>query len=207
MRELREGSELKTFFDRRLVKALGHPVREHILAVLNERVASAREIGDEIGADVSSFYHHIEQLEELGCIERIESRPKRGATEHFFRARRTVLLDDAAWRRIPSTLRSDLAGSFIQEMFDEAAAAIENGTLSSCDEHVSWLPANFDRQGWQETIALQDEMLARQMEIQEASAKRLASGSEKPIAATIATLAFETSAAKARANGRAPGLD
>lgn len=45
MRELREGDGLKTFFDRRLIKALGHPIREHILAVLNERVASAREIG------------------------------------------------------------------------------------------------------------------------------------------------------------------
>ena len=66
MRELKEWDELKTFFDRRLVKALGHPIREHVLAVLNERTASAREIGEEIGADVSSFYHHIEQLEKLG---------------------------------------------------------------------------------------------------------------------------------------------
>jgi len=203
MQELSEWEDLKTFFDRRLIKALGHPVREHILAVLNERVASAREIGEEIGADVSSFYHHIELLEELGCIERVESRQKRGATEHFFRAKRTVLLDDAAWRRIPPTLRSDLAGSFIQEMFDEAAAAIESGMLSSFDEHVSWLPANFDRQGWRETIALLDEMLIRQIAIQEKSARRLASGGEEPIAATIATLAFESSPAKECPSGKA----
>lgn len=53
MRELSEGKDLKTFMDRRLIRALGHPVREHILAVLNERIASSKEIGDEIGADVS----------------------------------------------------------------------------------------------------------------------------------------------------------
>lgn len=32
MREVSEWDELKTFFDRRLIEALGHPVREHILA-------------------------------------------------------------------------------------------------------------------------------------------------------------------------------
>jgi hypothetical protein len=63
MREVREWDQLKTFFDRRLIEALGHPLREHILAVLNERIASATEIGEEIGADVSSFYHHVEELE------------------------------------------------------------------------------------------------------------------------------------------------
>ena len=30
MREVSEWGELKTFFDRRLIKALGHPVREHV---------------------------------------------------------------------------------------------------------------------------------------------------------------------------------
>ena len=66
-----ESDELKTFFDRRLIEALGHPVREHILAVLNERIASASEIAEELGADVSSFYHHVEELEKLECIERV----------------------------------------------------------------------------------------------------------------------------------------
>lgn len=141
MQELSESDELKTFFDRRLIKALGHPVREHILAVLNERVASAREIGEELGADVSSFYHHIELLEELECIERVESRRRRGAWEHFFQAKRTVLVDDSEWKQLPASLRADLAGSFIQEMFDDAAAAFERGTLSKdADEHVSWTP-------------------------------------------------------------------
>jgi DNA-binding MarR family transcriptional regulator len=77
MRELSEWDELKTFFDRRLIKALGHPVREHILAVLNERIASAREIGEELGADVSSFYHHIEELEKFECIERVATKQRR----------------------------------------------------------------------------------------------------------------------------------
>jgi DNA-binding MarR family transcriptional regulator len=205
MRELSEWDELKTFFDRHLIKALGHPVREHILAVLNERVASGREIGEELGADVSSFYHHVEELEKLGCIERIESRRRRGAREHFFRARRTVLLDDAAWRRIPPTLRSDLAGSFVQRIFDDVVAALESGALGSTDAHIAWTPARFDRRGWEEATGLLAETLARLSAIQEKSARRLSRTGGKAIAATVATLAFRGSRERS-ASGKAPSL-
>lgn len=195
MRELSESGELKTFFDRRLIKALNHPVREHILAVLNERVASGREIGEEIGADVSSFYHHIEELERLGCIERVESRRRRGAWEHFFLAKQTVFLDDEAWRRLPPSLRADLAGSFVQHLLDDAVSAFERGALSeNADEHVTWIPVLFDQQAWEETTALLNKTLERLAAIQKQSAKRLTSAEASPIAATVGILAFETSA-------------
>lgn len=61
--------------------------------MLNERIASASEIGEELGADVSSFYHHVEELEKFGCIERVESEQRRGGREHFFRAKRTVFFE------------------------------------------------------------------------------------------------------------------
>lgn len=193
MQELSESDKLKTFFDRRLIKALGHPVREHILAVFNERVASAREIGEELGADVSSFYHHIELLEELDCIERVESRQRRGAWEHFFQAKRTVLLDDATWQRLPASLRTDLAGSFVQQMFDDAADALEGGTLSAnADEHVCWMPAHFDRRGWEEATGLLNETLSSLIEIQKKSAARLTHDQTDALTATISILAFET---------------
>jgi len=211
MRELREGDALKTFIDRRLIKVLGHPVREHLLAVLNERVASAREIGEEIGADVSSFYHHIEQLEELGCIERVESRKRRGAWEHFFRAKKTLFFDDEAWRALPASLKTDLATGTLQGLFDDVVQALKVGTLDARDErHVSWTPGAFDAQGWAEVIELMDQTLTRLGAIQEAAATRLARGNA-PINATMGMLAFETSSGgqaaamqQARVSGQAP---
>jgi predicted ArsR family transcriptional regulator len=193
MREVSEWDQLRTFFDRRLIKALGHPVREHILAVLNEKTASATEIGEELGADVSSFYHHIEELQKLGCIECVETKPRRGASEHFFRAKQTVYLDDDAWQKLPASIRLDLASSFMQQMFNEAASAVKNGTLSrDADEHVSRMPGYFDERGWKETTALLEKTLERLMEIQKASSARLASGAGSARTATISLLAFET---------------
>jgi DNA-binding transcriptional ArsR family regulator len=155
MQEVREWDELKTFFDRRLVEALGHPVREHILAVLNERIASASEIGEELGADVSSFYHHVEELEKLGFIERVASEQRRGAREHFFQAKRTVFFSDEDWQALPSSLKSDSMVGTLQYILDDVVSSLEAGTFVSRKEtHVSWTPGRFDAQGWEEATDL-----------------------------------------------------
>lgn len=194
MREVRESNDLKTFFDRRLIEALGHPVREHILAVLNERIASAREIGEEIGADVSSFYHHVEELEKLGCIERVSMSRRRGAREHFFQAKRTVFFDDEAWRRVPATMRTDLATRFIQAIIDDAVSALQSGTLTRRgDEHVSWTHGEFDEAGWKEATELMTSALERLTAIREESSARLAKSGDECVPGTVGILAFETS--------------
>lgn len=199
MRELSEGEGLRTFFDRRLIKALGHPVREHILAVLNERVASASEIGEELGAEVSSFYHHIEELEKLGCIEKVETRKRRGAKEHFFRAKRTVFFDDEAWQRLPASLRTDLTASFVQSIFDDATVALDAGTfVGRGNEHVSWTPVRVDAQGWEEATKLIDQTLSRVATILDESASRLAAERKEGLSATLGFLAFETPTWKRR---------
>ena len=193
MREVSESDELKTFLDRHLIEALGHPVREHILAVLNERIASAREIGDEIGADVSSFYHHVEELEKLECIERVATKRRRGASEHFFQAKRTLFFDETRWRDLPPSIKADVSASSLQYLFDDVIAALEEGTLDARDDrHVSWTPAEFDQQGWGEAQDLMNQTLEQLGAIQEAAALRLAKGQEQGLPATVAILAFET---------------
>jgi hypothetical protein len=206
MQELSEWDELKTFLDPRLIKALGHPVREHILAVFNERTASGREIGEEIGADVSSFYHHIEELEKLECIERVETRKRRGANEHFFKAKRTVFFDEEAWQSLPGSIRADVAASSLQYLFDDVVEALEAGTFDARpDRHLSWAPGTFDARGWGDATKLLDATLDRLGTIREESAKRLAESNEKGVPATMALLAFETtgSPGSSATNGKA----
>ncbi len=209
MRELSEGDQLKTFIDRRLIKALGHPVREHIFAVFNERIGSAREIGEELGADVSSFYHHIELLEELGCIERVESRRRRGATEHFFRAKQTLFFDDEEWRELPESFKADFAANSLQSLFDDAIRAIKAGTLNARDDrHVSWTPLSLDAQGWKEAMEVMDQALSQLGTIHEAAVFRLSQGITPQVNTTVALLAFETPGeAQSELNGIAQGTE
>jgi DNA-binding transcriptional ArsR family regulator len=184
---------LRTFMDPRLIKALGHPLREHILMVLNERVASPKEIGRELGLEVEDFFHHFEVLEELGFAERVETRRRRGATEHFFRASAGILFDDPEWAGLPETVKSDLSADLIKPIFDDVAAAIEDETFDARDDrHTSRLPAYLDEQGWCEMLALLKETLWGAMDIRRRSARRLAKRGEPGTPATVAILGFET---------------
>jgi DNA-binding transcriptional ArsR family regulator len=188
------GGGLKRFMDRRLISALSHPLREHILAVVNERSASASEIGREIGLAVPAFYHHFEVLEELRCIEQIDTRRRRGARERFFRAKATMHIDDRAWLKIPASVRSDAIVNYVQFILDDVVKALRGGVFAtSAATHVSWLPGVFDGLGWKECMALMNETLARLMEIQRRSSERIASTGEPGISATIGLLAFESS--------------
>jgi DNA-binding transcriptional ArsR family regulator len=183
---------LKTFIDHRLIKALGHPVREHVLAVLNEKIASTTEIGREIDLEVPAFYHHVEVLDDLGFLERVESRQRRGSKEHFFRARETMFFDDSAWEKVPASVRSDIIGSHLRSVMDELIGALLSGAFRARATHTTWLPGVFDKLGWQECLALMNETLTKVREIQTRSMGRVAVTGEPAIPATIAMMGFAT---------------
>jgi DNA-binding transcriptional ArsR family regulator len=95
--------------DRRLIRALGHPVRVRALEVLNVRVASPSELAKELGEPLGNVAYHVKILEENDAIELVRTAPVRGALEHFYRAKvrpwfDTVELDDAAYDEIVQML-------------------------------------------------------------------------------------------------------
>lgn len=184
--------KLKRLVNPRIVRALSHPLRQHILAVLNERVASPTEIGREIDLEVPAFYHHIEVLEELGCIERVGARKRRGVEEHFFRASVTLLFDDQAWRALPATLQADLVAAGLQAIFDDAVRGLEQGSFAGDATHLSRLPGVFDEKGWQEAKELMGEALTGLRDIQDRSGERLATSTEPGVAGTFALIGFKT---------------
>jgi DNA-binding transcriptional ArsR family regulator len=70
----------------RYAKAIAHPKRLEILAILEARQASPNEIAGELGAALSLVSYHVRKLRELGLIELANTTPRRGAVEHYYRA-------------------------------------------------------------------------------------------------------------------------
>src|SRR4051794_36963666 len=64
--------------DSRVMKAIAHPLRHRILAILNERIASPKEIADELGERLPNVSYHVKTLDELGAIELVDTQPRRG---------------------------------------------------------------------------------------------------------------------------------
>ncbi len=195
MKQIVESGELKRFMDPRLAEALGHPFREHVLAECNEGIVSASQIGERIGADVSLFYKHMQKLERLECIERVDTRQRRRGKEHFFRASSTLYFDNESAKRVPRNARDCLLLSHIQATLDESLGAARRGALGeSGDEHTSWNPARLDKQGWSEATKVLDRALEQIGTIQAKSAERLAERDELGIPATVAMFGFRTGA-------------
>lgn len=78
-------------FDPRLAKALSHDVRARALGLIVSSATSPKAISEELGVDLRSVAYHVRVLKNLGCIEPVETRPRRGAIEHVYRAADWVL--------------------------------------------------------------------------------------------------------------------
>src|SRR4051794_8733905 len=127
--------------DQRLVKALSHPHRLHALKILNERTASPIQLAPIVGTTVGRIAYHVRELERLECIELVETRPVRGATEHFYRATARAFFSADEWVELPESVRSSFSGMMITEMWSHLGEAMSSGSFDARgDRHLSWTP-------------------------------------------------------------------
>jgi DNA-binding transcriptional ArsR family regulator len=103
---------LRQVLDLKLTKALAHAMRGHIVAVLNERVASPNDIAKELGMDVAYVSYHFRVLrDDYGLIEEVSTIDRRGSTEHYYRGDfdRTTLAILAVEQRSRQEQRGNLS--------------------------------------------------------------------------------------------------
>lgn len=72
--------------DQRLRKALAHPLRAKVLPLFAEGTVSPVQAAKQLDVDVSHLAYHVRVLRKLGLIELVETKQRRGALEHFYRA-------------------------------------------------------------------------------------------------------------------------
>jgi DNA-binding transcriptional ArsR family regulator len=77
--------------DPRLAKALSNDVRARALELIAAGAKSPKQIAAELDLDLRSVAYHVRVLKKLGCIELVETLPRRGAVEHVYRAADWVL--------------------------------------------------------------------------------------------------------------------
>lgn len=178
--------------DQRLVRAMGHPVRVQALVILNERVASPNEIAKELGQTVGHVSYHVKVLKECDCIELVDTAPRRGAMEHYYRATDRAFLNAEEWDALPASIRPGMSASAIKTVFNDIASAVVEGTFDKRnDRHLSWTPMLVDEEGWDEIKTELTGMLERVFEIQSASAERLTKEDAPGIPVSVAMMAFE----------------
>ena len=178
--------------DPRLAKALSHPMRTRILAILNERVASPNEIAGLIDERLPNVSYHVRALQELGCIELVDTAQRRGAIEHYYRAVVRPFFSDKDWKRLPRSGRQAVSDVALQMVWEDVSAAIKAGTFETRpDRHLSRSPLVLDDQGWDEMTKLLASVLADAEKIESQSAARLKKSKGAGLPTKLVLMHFE----------------
>lgn len=191
----RSGKTKMTPVEQRLLMALRHPVRAEALSILNVRVASPAEIARELGLDVSKIAYHVNQLLAYECVEMVETRRVRGATEHFYRGVGHKYLDEGFWEKLSPNVRSAISLTSLRVIFGTIRDSVRAGIFDrQKDRHLAVVTYDLDRRGWEEIGAVYNTALDQTMEIAAEASERLGEGKPrgKCLRATFVQLAFES---------------
>jgi hypothetical protein len=187
-----------------VAKAFAHPLRVQILIILNERVASPNLLSQELDQSLNLVAYHVRVLEKYDCIELVDTKQRRGATEHFYRATRRQFLSDSEWARMPESLRPGLAGAMLKSVFDDVEEASKSGTLDEVEDlHLSRTPMVVDEQGWSDVSTVLKSTLDRVLEIQAEASERIAAGDGPGILSKVHLLHFKSPDGQSRAAANA----
>ena len=114
-------SQIENISDPRYVRALGHPLRVRILAILEERTASAVELARMLSADIGVVAYHVRKLHQLGLIELERETRVRGAIQRHYRAYERRGSPTEAWRERRRSPSRPLVDAALQQIHDYGA--------------------------------------------------------------------------------------
>jgi predicted transcriptional regulator len=134
--------------DSRIAKAYAHPLRIHILGLLDDRVASPSEIAGELNAPLTHVSYHVRQLAGLGLIKLVKTTPRRGAVEHHYTAKIRPKITDETWGQVPEVVKKNMVAGWVQQMGAHVADAVANDGFDRDNAHMSRIPVELDQKGW-----------------------------------------------------------
>jgi DNA-binding transcriptional ArsR family regulator len=160
------------------LEAMRHPLRARILRLLVERgVMSPAELSRALPAELSDVSYHVRRLEKLECAELVDTRPVRGALEHFYRGIERPLIDTEEFERLDPIAADDIVLNAFQRVIDDFTAS-RNARMVGYDRHfyLARTPYVLDAEGFQEGMEAVDRCRLELSEIERRSAERRSTG-------------------------------
>jgi DNA-binding transcriptional ArsR family regulator len=177
--------------DPRYVKALAHPLRIRLLALLSERDASPVQLAEHVDATLGTVAYHVRTLERLGLIEMVATHQRRGATEHVYAAREHPRFSDGAWSATSPLAKHVVIASILSQLGQYVTQSAAAGGFDRADAHFTRTPLKLDEEGWAEIAAVTKTWLAQVDEIAARTEKRIKRTGEQVFDAGLVVLFFE----------------
>jgi DNA-binding transcriptional ArsR family regulator len=165
---------IKNIDDPRYVKAMSHPLRVRILAMLDERKASPNQLAGWLGASLGTVAYHVRTLEQLGLIELVDETRVRGAVEHHYRARERPNVTADGWAQAPPIAKQAAVGSSLDVIAEYARASAAAGGFDRTDAQLRRALVKLDAKGFAALSKACDKLLEQAEKIETAAAERIA---------------------------------
>lgn len=81
--------------ERRAAQLISNSLRARLLGMLDGKTASPAELARELDRPVNLVAYHVGTLARAGVVELVDTRPRRGSTEHFYRAVVRIAVEEA----------------------------------------------------------------------------------------------------------------
>jgi DNA-binding transcriptional ArsR family regulator len=175
--------------DDRMLRAVAHPLRFRVLVALDEQVSSPKQVAEKLGEPLGRVAHHVRLLAQLGAIELVSTRPRRGATEHFYRTVTRPWFDDDAWAKLPLSTRRTLLGDTLRRIAADVGAGVEGGGFDHPLAYVSRMHLELDEEGMAEVTRILDEAVKKVLAAQDGAKARRSEAAEA-IATELVLLHF-----------------
>jgi DNA-binding transcriptional ArsR family regulator len=170
------------------LRAVAHPMRHRILAMLGEQSSSPARLAAALGAKVNVVAYHVRRLHELGLIELVDVRRGRGGMEHVYAAPRHLTFSDAAWEQLEPDERTRVLVTGLRQMWTYVKRAAVTYGFERRDSHFTRTPLRLDEPGWHKLAAATQDWLRIATSIEREVVER---GSEELFDAGLVMLLFE----------------
>ena len=178
-----------------IAKALSHSLRVQLLTILNDRMASPKELAKELDEGLSQVSYHVKVLLDFGMIELVKTEPRRGAVEHYYRATSKVYVPSWVAALWPKSVRGRLSTSILEEIEADLVESIRAGLLANrLDEVMTRDSRVLDGQGREDVEEAAAEFYRRFEKAGIDSSERLRNGEGdgEKIQTTAAVMVFSS---------------
>ena len=177
--------------DPRWLRAISHPIRIRLMAMLDEEPASPVILASKLNQPLGTIAYHVRTLYDLGLLKLVSTRQRRGATEHYYRTTGRPTSSEESWEGLDAISKQRLLTALIAKATDYATRSAAAGGFDDKKAHISTDALKLDRTGWEQLAEESKKWLARAREIERESAQRSGKDSDAALAVGLTLMLFE----------------
>jgi DNA-binding transcriptional ArsR family regulator len=177
--------------DPRWLRAISHPIRIRLLAMLDEEPASPVILASKLNQPLGTIAYHVRTLYDLGLLKLVSTRQRRGATEHYYKTTGHPSSTEEAWEGLDAISKQRLLTALIAKATDYATRSAAAGGFDAKEAHISTEALKLDREGLEQLAQESKKWLARAQEIERESARRTGQDTESKLSVGLTVMLFK----------------